>query len=105
MKMLEIYEKMYEDICTTTPEIKSIELIKLSVAAELELVKASDLPGDRKYKISTEAIEKGRTKMYDVILRSQDPSKQGIYDETENISQKKENLKTGNSKTSQASEQ
>ncbi len=66
MKMLEIYERMYEDFCVTTPESKSIELIKLSVASELELIKSSNIPDPNKFVMQEEAIKEGRTRMYDV---------------------------------------
>jgi len=87
VKMLKIYEKMYDDLCSGSSEIKGIELVKLSVAAELELIEISGLPKDRKIMKIHEAIDKGRTRMNDVILRSQDTSKQKISDEPADIPQ------------------
>ncbi|MBR5515145.1 MAG: hypothetical protein IKU52_02950 [Clostridia bacterium] len=71
IKMLEIYERMYADLCAGNRETKGIELVKLSVAAELELIETSGLSKDRKIIKINEAIDKGRTRMTDVILRSQ----------------------------------
>ncbi|MBR4881992.1 MAG: hypothetical protein IKU19_08655 [Clostridia bacterium] len=66
MKMLEMYERMYDDLCSTTPESKRIEAVRLSVSAELELIRSSDLPGPDKWEMQKEAIKEGRTKMLDV---------------------------------------
>ncbi|MBQ3182229.1 MAG: hypothetical protein IJB57_01035 [Clostridia bacterium] len=65
-RLIAFYEKMYDNLCSTTPESKSIELIKLSVASELELIKSSNIPGPNKFVMQEEAIKEGRTRMYDV---------------------------------------
>ncbi len=85
MKMLEMYERMYNDLSVTIPEIKSIELVKLSVSAELELIKSSEMASSHKLSLQKAAIEKGRTRMLDVILRSRDTSKQRVTDEMTDI--------------------
>ena len=87
VKMLEIYEKMYEDLCASDPETKSIELIKKSVAVELELIISSEMPSSRKLVLQQTAIEKGRVRMIDAILRSQDTSKKNTPDQTANMLQ------------------
>lgn len=86
MKMLDIYERMYEDLCSGNREIKSIELIKLSVAAELELIEISGLSKDRKTMKINEAIDKGRTRMTDVILHSRDASRPVKLEEVSEVS-------------------
>lgn len=78
MKMLEMYERMYEDLCTTTPESKSIELIKLSVSAELELIKSSNIPGPNKFAMQEEAIKEGRARIYDALKPSASMTKEDI---------------------------
>ena len=83
VKMLEIYERMYDDLCPSNSITKSIELIKKSVETELELIRSSEMPSSRKHLMQIAAIDKGRTRMNDVILRSQ----QNTPDETANMPQ------------------